>query len=91
MLCRSLYQSKKGTLLSNKWWLERRKEELSVSYYVNCQSAITEIAASIGGYKLRELNPTIIQRFYDDLDRRERIIITGAVHHISGAVTRMII
>ena len=59
-----------------KWWLERRKEELSVSYYVNCQSAITEIAASIGGYKLRELNPTIIQRFYDDLDRRERIIIT---------------
>lgn len=58
------------------WWLERRKDELSASYYVNCQTAIKDIAASIGGYKLREINPTIIQRFYDQLDKKEKTITT---------------
>ena len=58
------------------WWLERRKDELSASYYVNCQTAIKDIAASIGGYKLRELNPTIIQRFYDQLDKKEKTVTT---------------
>ena len=58
------------------WWLERRKDELSASYYVNCQTAIKDIAASIGGYKLRELNPIIIQRFYDQLDKKEKTVTT---------------
>lgn len=58
------------------WWLERRKDELSASYYVNCQNAIKDITASIGGYKLREINPTIIQRFYDQLDKKEKTVTT---------------
>ena len=58
------------------WWLERRKDELSASYYVNCKVAIQEIAACIGGYKLREINPTIIQRFYDQLDKKEKTVTT---------------
>lgn len=43
---------------------------------MNCQNAIKDIAASIGGYKLRELNPTIIQRFYDQLDKKEKTVTT---------------
>ena len=44
--------------------------------YVNCQTAIKDIVANIGGYKLRELNPAIIQRFYDQLDKKEKTVIT---------------
>ena len=58
------------------WWIERRKEELSASYYVNCKSAITEIEAHIGRYKMREISPVIIQRFYDQLDKKERTVVT---------------
>ena len=56
------------------WWLERRKDEISASYYMNCTVAIKDIVENIGGYKLRELNPTIIQRFYDKLDKKEKTV-----------------
>ena len=39
------------------WWLERRKSEISASYYSNCKSSIEIINEGIGGFKLRELNP----------------------------------
>ena len=58
------------------WWLERRKNEISLSYFVNCHNSIDEIKAHIGAYKLRELNPSIIQRYYDELDKRERTVVT---------------
>ena len=56
------------------WWLERRKNEISASYYMNCSDAIKIIVENIGGYKIRELNPTIIQSFYDKLDKKEKTI-----------------
>lgn len=58
------------------WWLGRRKNEISLSYFVNCHNSIDEIKAHIGAYKLRELNPSIIQRYYDELDKRERTVVT---------------
>ena len=58
------------------WWIERRKEELSASYYVNCKNAITVIEEYIGGYKMREISPVIIQRFYDQIDKKERTVVT---------------
>ena len=66
------------TLLSEyaQWWLERRKDEISASYYMNCSVALKDIIENIGGYKLRELNPTIIQRFYDKLDKKEKTVTT---------------
>ena len=57
-------------------WLERRKGEVSDTYYVNLQFAIDEIKECIGGYTLRELNPAIIQNFYDGLDRKEHTVVT---------------
>lgn len=59
-----------------KWWLERRKDEVSASYYVNCTFALEKVCASLGGYTLREISPTIIQQYYDSLDKEERIITT---------------
>ena len=65
-----------STLLKDyaNWWLERRKDEISASYYMNCSVAIKDIVENIGGYKLCELNPTIIQRFYDKLDKKEKTV-----------------
>ena len=58
------------------WWLKRRKDEISVTYFVNCKNSIKDISDNIGAYKLRELNPSIIQRYYDMIDKRERTIVT---------------
>ena len=63
----------------SRWWLERRKTEVSASYYVNCGNCIDIIEANIGKYKMREISPVIIQRFYDNLDKRERTIVTVSV------------
>lgn len=57
------------------WWLKRRKEDISVSYYVNCASSIELTNKYIGGYKLKELTPSIIQQYYDKLDRAEKTVV----------------
>ncbi len=57
-------------------WLERCKEENSPSYYVNCLYAQTHFNEYIGGYKLKEINPVIIQNFYDILDRKKKQVET---------------
>lgn len=57
------------------WWLKRRKDEIAASYYVNCESSIEITTKYIGGYKLKELNPNIIQQYYDKLDRAEKTVI----------------
>ena len=54
------------------WWLERRKDELSASYYVNCQTAIKDIAASIGGYKLRDSIPPSYNASMISLTKKKR-------------------
>ena len=56
------------------WWLKRRKGEVAASYYVNCESAIELTNKHIGGYKLKELTPNIIQQYYDKLDRMKKIV-----------------
>ncbi len=56
------------------WWLKRRKNDVATSYYVNCESAIELTNKHIGGYKLKELNPTVIQQYYDKLDKAEKTI-----------------
>ena len=56
------------------WWLKRRKDEVAASYFVNCESAIELTNKHIGGYKLKELTPNIIQQYYDKLDRMEKTV-----------------
>ncbi len=53
-------------------WLEKVKRDCSLSYYVKCKEALEDACQYIGGYKVRELNPAIIQRYYDNLDGRKK-------------------
>lgn len=55
-------------------WLNKVKVEFSLNYYVKSKLSINLTNKYIGGYKLRELNPSIIQSFYDKLDKLERTI-----------------
>lgn len=68
-------------------WLEHVKNDLSLSYYVNASKALKVASQNIGGYKLKELNPVIIQNFYDTLDRR--IKVTHIIH-VNGDFRKII-
>ncbi|MEG2116963.1 MAG: tyrosine-type recombinase/integrase [Clostridia bacterium] len=54
-------------------WLERAKPNISVNYYANSLTSIEASCQYIGGYKLKDLNPRIIQNFYDKLDKLEKV------------------
>ena len=56
-------------------WLEKIKRDCSLSYYVNARDSISLANEYIGGYKLRELTPAIIQNFYDKLDAMKKKIL----------------
>ncbi len=55
-------------------WLDRVKLNHSLKYYTSCKDSIEYSNKHIGGYKLRELNPSIIQRFFDKIDARKKIV-----------------
>ena len=55
-------------------WLEKVGREYSISYYHQAEVALKEINQVIGKYKLREINPSILQQYFDHLDARKRII-----------------
>lgn len=53
-------------------WLEKIKRDCSLNYYVKACDSITLANEYIGGYKLREITPAIIQNFYDKLDAMKK-------------------
>ncbi len=55
-------------------WLEKTKRDGSLSYYVMAQKELEFACSKIGGYRLRELTPYIIQEFFDFIDNRKRTI-----------------
>lgn len=55
-----------------KKWLERVKSENSLNYYTRCKDSIELSNEYIGGYKICELTPAIIQGFYDKLDKLKK-------------------
>jgi Site-specific recombinase XerD len=55
-------------------WLDRTKKEYSIVYYVKVRDCLELACDYIGGYKLKELNPAIIQSFYNKLDERKKTI-----------------
>ncbi len=56
----------------SKQWLERilMRNEESYSYYVRSKYTLEIINSYLGNYKLNQINPSIIQRFYDYLCER---------------------
>lgn len=56
-------------------WLEKIERECSLVHYTRSKQIVEELKGFIGGYKIRELTPLIIQRFYDSLDERKRKVV----------------
>lgn len=56
----------------SKIWLEKTKRDCSIVYYTKAKNLLEEINSEIGGYELRELNPQIIQTYYNKLDNKEK-------------------
>ena len=57
-------------------WLAKVKRENSLSYYAKVEYSLGYICENIGGYKLKELTPGILQNFFDAVDEREHRIVT---------------
>ena len=55
-------------------WLEKIKRDHSLSYYENSKNVIEYTCQFIGGYKLRELTPAVIQNYFNKLDERKRVL-----------------
>jgi|GEM_PF-412486 len=53
-------------------WLEKVKRDSSLSYYVRCSKAIELVNQYIGGYKVKDITPAVIQNFYDKLDKLQK-------------------
>lgn len=53
-------------------WLEKTKRDCSLNYYVKARDSISLANEYIGGYKLREITPAVIQNFYDKLDAMKK-------------------
>lgn len=53
-------------------WLEKTKRDCSLSYYVNSSDIIKEVNEYIGGYRLRDITPAVIQNLYDKLDKLQK-------------------
>lgn len=55
-------------------WLEKVRRDDSVSYYATSRKVLDFAYKSIGGYKLRELTPAILQNFFNSIDGRRRTV-----------------
>lgn len=74
-----------------EFWLEKCKTENSASYYANSIRAIKLACQYIGGYKLADLTPRIIQNFYDKIDKlkMEKVTIAPKVDKIRDRMEKL--
>lgn len=72
-------------------WLEKCKQENSASYYSNSVRSIDTANRYIGGYKLSEITPRIIQNFYDKIDklRMEKVVVTPKPNKIRERMKKL--
>lgn len=54
-------------------WLEKVKRDSSLNYYVRCKQVLEDANKFLGGYKIADLTPAIIQKYFDNLDSRTKI------------------
>lgn len=57
-------------------WLERVRKDFSLSYYEMSINSVNWICRYIGGYKVKEVTPFILQNFYDSLDEETYTLTT---------------
>ena len=59
-----------------KLWLERIHKDFSLNYYEISIKSVEWICRFLGGYKVTDVTPNIIQSFYDELDNATYISTT---------------
>ena len=57
-------------------WLERIRKDYSLNYYEMSIKSVEWICHYLGGYKVTDVTPNIIQSFYDELDNATYISTT---------------
>lgn len=57
-------------------WLERVHKDFSIRYYEMSVKSVKWIDRYIGGYKVKDITPFIIQSFYDRLDQETYTTVT---------------
>ncbi len=57
-------------------WLEKVKKDNAPTYFVKVQDHLKYINQNIGGYKLKEITPGLLQNFFDAIDKRRKIVRT---------------
>lgn len=56
----------------SKVWLDKTKRECSLIYYTKCVDMVNLSNEYIGGHRLRDISPAIIQSFFDKLDQMKK-------------------
>ncbi|MDE5976928.1 MAG: hypothetical protein K2G70_00465, partial [Turicibacter sp.] len=64
-----------------KLWLERIRKDYSLNYYEMSIKSVEWICRYLGGYKVTDVTPNIIQSFYDELDNATYISTTVHAKH----------
>lgn len=59
-----------------KLWLERIRKDYSLNYYEMSIKSVEWICRYLGGYKVTNVTPNVIQSFYDELDNATYISTT---------------
>ncbi|NCB03795.1 MAG: helix-turn-helix domain-containing protein, partial [Spirochaetia bacterium] len=60
-----------------KKWLSFIQTNRAPSYYASVRTIINEVCESIGGYKLKELSPAIIQKYVNSLRNKTIVNVVG--------------
>ena len=57
-------------------WLEKVKKDNAPTYYVKVKDHLDYINENIGGYKLKEITPGLLQNFFNAIDKRRKLVRT---------------
>ena len=57
-------------------WLEKVKKDNAPTYYVKVKDHLEYINENIGGYKLKEITPGLLQNFFNAIDKRRKLVRT---------------
>lgn len=69
-------------------WLKTLRQTASPAYYSSSLRLMKEVVAALGGYRLKELTPVIIQRFVDGLRKKEYVINTATPAKLAKVITK---
>ena len=71
-----------------KKWLSFLQANRAPSYYASVRPLINEVCESLGGYRLKELNPAIIQKYINSLRNKKIVNVMGLATGLKEEMTK---